>query len=89
MSTSSLFPVKVYFSNGETRRFSIEQPTLKRILKESFEYLSEKTLKQKNFDVQYQDEEKDWILLETDEDFLECLKSSPKNGIKLKIIFQE
>eukprot|EP01080_Neovahlkampfia_damariscottae_P010639 gene10639-3262_t len=81
--------VKVFFSNGEVRRFTLQSPIyLKQLLKESFANFRDPQLKKQDFNVEYQDSDGDWIVCENNEDFEQCLNYSSKNGLKIKIIFQ-
>lgn len=80
--------VKVYFQNGEIRRFQVElgfRPFYNVITK-AFEFLKEKTLNTENIQVLYQDEDGDWINCDKEEEFKECIRVS-KGYLKLKIFF--
>jgi hypothetical protein len=80
-------PVKVIFSNGEVIRFKSNYPTyLKKILGECFQRLEDEKVKNsEKFKVTYQDVDGDWVNLDTEEDFIECLSHSLGPSLKLKI----
>jgi hypothetical protein len=80
-------PVKAIFSNGEIIRFKIEYPTyLKKVLGECFQRLENVKVKEsEKFKVTYEDIDGDWVNLDTEEDFIECLSNSVGPALKLKI----
>lgn len=80
--------VKVYFQNGEIRRFQIDlgMKPFFNIINKSIALLKDKSFNTDNIQVLYQDEDQDWVNCDKEEEFKECIRIS-KGYIKLKILF--
>eukprot|EP01080_Neovahlkampfia_damariscottae_P009234 gene9234-1320_t len=79
-------PVKIYFNNGEIRRFKINFPTnLKQLVLESLKQLQEKNVDTTKFRLFYEDMDGDWVNMDTEEEFVDALNNSLGPALKLKV----
>jgi hypothetical protein len=87
----SLTNIKVFYPSGEIRRFGVELPTereciqmkiFSQIISKAINLISENK-DSSTWNCLYMDPENDWINLDKEEEFLECIKLS-KGEIKLK-----
>ena len=78
-------PVKVYFNNGEVRRFKINFPNyLKDLVSDSLQQLQEKNIDTSKFKLYYEDMDGDWVNLDTQEELTDALNNSLGPALKLK-----
>jgi hypothetical protein len=79
-------PVKVFFNNGEVRRFKIDYPTyLQKLVGVAISQLQDKSVDTRKFNISYEDVDGDWVNLDTEEEFAECFSHSYGPALKIKI----
>lgn len=83
LKTSKLQSAKVHLPNNQIRRIPIEGPlSLPKLVSSALSYLTENDkFDQTQPKILYQDNEKDWVICDTDEEFQEMLYCIENNEV--------